>query len=63
MIFMAAKTFDKLPERLQELIYESAYESMVEAYQTTIIAESTLSGIGPNPSPDSRVSTRPKSAR
>lgn len=53
MIFMAAKTFDKLPERLQELIYESAYESMVEAYQTSIIAESTLVGIGPNPSPDS----------
>lgn len=53
MIFMAARAFDKLPERLQELIYESAYETMVQAYATAAVAESTLVGIGPDPSPDS----------
>lgn len=53
MIFMDRRTYEKLPERLQEVVLETSWETMVHAYNSATEAESSLVGIGANPSEDS----------
>ena len=53
MIFMSTRALDKLPARLQEVVFESAWETMRQAYEDASVAESTLVGNGPDPSLES----------
>ena len=51
--FLASKSFDKMPGRLQEVVYESAWEAQKLAYEEGIKANNEIVGSGGSPTADS----------
>jgi len=53
LVFISAKTFDGFPDSIKEIFMESAYETMISAYNAVTEAQNKLIGNGTSPSPES----------
>ena len=53
LVFISAKSFDKLPDKIKLVFFEAAWEAMQLAYKGVDEARNKLIGNGPNPAPES----------
>jgi len=53
VIFMSARSFDRLPERLQEMMREAARQASADSFAAVTEAQDKVVGNGANPGPES----------
>jgi len=51
--FVSSRSFEKLPDDMKEVVYESAWEAQKLAYEEGAVANNKIVGSGPDPDPES----------
>lgn len=51
--FMNLRAMERMPERLQDVVRESSRRASEESYHNLLVALNTVTGAGPNPTPES----------
>lgn len=57
--FISSRSFDKLPDRLKEVVYEAAWEAQKLAYDDGLVAGNRIVGSGDDPAADSNYQSLP----
>lgn len=53
LVFISARSYDKLPDRIKESMLEAAYQAMIHGYEAVAHAQNAIVGNGPEPSQSS----------